>query len=256
MTSSLQHDPTQALILRTYTTLYQLRQDWGGSFILSLGLDLGGVALSMAATIAGAVSLAIDNEPAHLREVARTGAVDFTVTTLDEAIRAMKNEVRKHTPLSVALNADPIAAMAEVVERGLAPQLFAIFLPPHPSIVEAATAFYSLGATLMDFTAAPHALAGFQSSQSILRSLREDNDWILQTFTCDTPAALRAFDAKALDFLPPEDTIRRRWLQSAPRILHRQRPPHRTLWLTEAEKRALDQSSTLECSGNNWDVSS
>ena len=79
-----------------------------GLLILSLGLNPAGAALSTAANVAGAVSLAIDNNLTRLREVVRTGACDFVVTTLDEAIRAMKNEVRKHAPLSVALEADPI----------------------------------------------------------------------------------------------------------------------------------------------------
>lgn len=239
-------DESQSRILRTYTTLFQLRQHWGGALILSLGLDPQGAALSIAATIVGAVSLAIDNELTHLREVVRTGAVDFTVTTPDEAIRAMKNEVRKHTPLSVALNSDPIPTLAEILERGLAPQLFATFLPQSPSISEAATTLHSLGANLLDFTETLQPPTGFQSSQSILTPILEERGWTLQTFTFDTPVALRAFDAKALDLLPPGDTLRRRWLQSAPRILQRQRPPHRTLWLTQSEALALNTGSAVE----------
>jgi len=239
-------DESQSRILRTYTTLFHLRQHWGGALILSLGLNEQGAALSVAANITGAVSLAIDNDPAHLREVVRTGAVDFTVTTLDEAVRAMKNEVRKHTPLSVALNAGPIPTLAEILERGLAPQLFATFLPPHPRITEAAVNLHTLGATLIDFTTSPQPTPGFHSGQSILDSLVEDQGWTLQTFTFDTPAALRAFDAKALVLMPPEDTLRRRWLESAPRLLQRQRPPHRTLWLTQSEAQVLNPASIVE----------
>ena len=232
-------DQTQARILRSYTALYQLRPTWAGSLILSLGLDPAGSALSIAANIAGAVSLIIDNDPAHLREATRTGAVDFTVTTLDEAIRAMKNEVRKQTPLSVSLNSDPILTLDEVLERGLAPQLFATFLLPHPRIAQAASSFHSLGAALIDFTDTAEPAPGFQSIQSSLTPLLEDSDWTLQTFTFDTPADLRSFDAAALGFLPPQETLRRRWLEAAPRILQRQRPPHRTLWLTSTEAAAL-----------------
>jgi hypothetical protein len=235
-------DQTQARILRIYTTLHQLRSAWGGALILSLGLDSLGSALSIAANIAGGVSLAIDNDPARLREATRTGAVDFTVTTLDEAIRAMKNEVRKQTPLSVALNADPIPALAEILERGLAPQLFATFLPHTPEITQAAATLHSLDAVLVDFSEAPTPPLGFQSSQSILDTLVEAHGWRLQTFTFDTPPALRSFDTVALKLLPSEDSLRRRWLEAAPRILQRQRPPHRTLWLTDAEMAALTQT--------------
>jgi urocanate hydratase len=243
MASPPNPDQTQARILRTYTTLHQLRPTWAGSLILSLGLDLAGAALSIAANIAGAVSLAIDNDPTRLREATRTGAVDFTVTTLDEAIRAMKNEVRKQTPLSVALNADPILTLDEILERGLAPQLFATFLPLNPGITQAAAALRSLGAALIDFTEAEPA-PGFQSSQSVLAPLLEARGWTLRNFTFDTPAALRSFDTEALTLLPSEGTLRRRWLEAAPRILQRQRPPHRTLWLTDDETATIAQSKS------------
>jgi hypothetical protein len=231
--------PAQASILRTYTVLHQLRPTWAGALILSLGLTPQGSALSIAANIAGAVSLAIDNDPARLREATRTGAVDFTVTTLDEAIRAMKNEVRKQTPLSVALNADPILTLDEILDRGLAPQLFSTFLPPHPRIAEVAEALRTTGATLIDLNEDTPPLTGFQSAQPTLTALLRDRGWTLQTFSFHTPAALRAFDAEALALLPPEDSLRRRWLESAPRILQRQRPPHRTLWLIESETSSL-----------------
>jgi hypothetical protein len=235
MISGLRQGQTQSSILRAYTALYQLRSTWGGSLILSLGLDPQGAALPIAASIAGAVSLAIDNNPAHIREVVRAGAVDFTVTTLDEAIRAMKNEVRKQSPLAVALDAEPISTLAEILERGLVPQVFANFLPRNPRINEAATALHSIGATLIDFTEGSEPIPNSQSAQIILAPLLKDKGWTLQTFTFETPAALRAFEAKALDLLSPEDKVRRRWLESAPRIVQRERPPQRTLWLTDIE---------------------
>ena len=237
---------TQSQILHVYTALHQLRTDWGGSIILSLGLNQQGCALSIASTIAGAVSLTIDNDPAHLREATRSGAVDFTVNSLDEALRAMKNEVRKHTPLAVALSADPIHALDEILERGLAPQLIASFLPLSPRISQAAATLHTLGAALIDFTEATELPPGFRSSQALLAPLLEEQRWTLQTFTLDTLAALRAFDARALALLASAEpthpnTLRRRWLHIAPRILPRQRALHRTLWLTESEVAVLNQ---------------
>jgi hypothetical protein len=248
MESTPAPDEIQARILRTYTTLHQLRPTWAGALILFLGLDSAGSALSIASNIVGAVSLAIDNDPAHLREATRTGAVDFTVTTLDEAIRAMKNEVRKQTPLSVALNADPIRTLDEILDRGLAPQLFSTFLPQHSKITQAAATFRTLGAALIDFSEATSNLPGFQSGPSIFTQLLQAHGWTLQTFLFDSLAALRSFDTRALEILPPtsapdaHDTLRRRWLESAPRILQRQRPPRRTLWLTESEANSLRAS--------------
>jgi urocanate hydratase len=238
-------DETQPQILRTYTTLHQLRANWGGALILSVGLAPQGAALSIAANIAGAVSLAIDNHPDHLREVVRTGACDFVVNTLDEAIRAMKNEVRKHAPLSVALGADPFLTLAEILERGLTPQLFSTFLPlptvtPEQAIILTQTAdrLQSQGASLIDFTTQSHPRT-FTSSDTLLTPLLTEHHWVLHTITFDSPSDLRAFDTRALALLPPEDTLRRRWLEAAPRILQRQRPPQRSLWLSEGEFQIL-----------------
>ncbi len=247
-------DQTQPQILRTYTTLHQISPTWGGQLILSLGLNPAGAALSTAANIAGAVSLAIDNYPTHLREVVRTGAADFIVNTLDEAIRAMKNEVRKRAPLSVALNADPFLTLTEILERGLTPQLFATFLSPSnltpaqtTTLTHGARQFQSQGASLIDFSGEStlHPVP-FTPSDTLLTPLLAERHWTLQTLTFDTPAALRAFDAKALTLLSPEDphdTLRRRWLEAAPRILQRQRPPHRSLWLTESESSAISSKA-------------
>jgi Urocanase Rossmann-like domain len=244
-------DQTQPQILRTYTTLHQLRSDWGASLILSLGLDAAGAALSIAANIAGAVSLAIDNNPTHLREVVRTGAADFIVNTLDEAIRAMKNEIRKRAPLSIALNAEPFLTLTEIQDRGLAPQLFSTFLSPAGltpeqacTVTKAAHQFQADGAFLIDFADQP-APGSFTSGNELLTPLLNRCKWSLQTYTFDSAATLRAFDARALAFLSPEhpeDTLRRRWLEAAPRILQRQRPPQRSLWLSSRESALLPRT--------------
>jgi urocanate hydratase len=234
-------DEAQPRILRTYTVLQQLRSEWAGSLILMVGLSPQGAALSIASNIAGAVSLAIDHDPAHLREVVRTGAVDFVVNTLDEAIRAMKNELRRGSPLSVALDLNPASALAEIAERGLAPQLFSVFSAA-PEIGQRALELQQVGAELIFFEDEglnPDPSPGFRSSVPLLSSLLEQRSWQLVTRTFETSAALRAFDAQALEQLSPEDTLRRRWLQSAPRILQRQRPPQRSLWLTTEEAAIL-----------------
>lgn len=239
MCSSHQSGLAQQWVLRTYTALCLFRSEWRGNLILSVGLQPRGAALSVAANIAGAVSLAIDSDPMHIREVVRTAACDFVVNTLDEAIRAMKNEVRKGAPLSVALNADVPAALAEIVERGLAPQLFASFVPRNTDIDRATSRFEALGAVLVDFMQEEAPPNNFTDSESIVASHLQRESWRLYTFTFDAPARLRSFDAKALSLLPEQDGLRRRWLEGAPRVLRRQSPPTRSLWLTETEATAL-----------------
>jgi Urocanase Rossmann-like domain len=247
-------DQTQPQVLRTFTTLHHLHPIWGGQLILSLGLDPAGAALSIAANIAGAVSLAVDNNPTHLREVVRAGAADFVVNTLDEAIRAMKNEVRKHAPLSIALNADPFITLTEIQDRGLTPQLFSTFLATADftpeqahALIRAADQFQTEGSLLIDFTNQTPP-SPFTPGDELLTSLLTDRTWTLQTFTFDTASALRAFDARALNLLSPEDpqeTLRRRWLEAAPRILRRQHPLQRSLWLAPSESEVLSEPTQM-----------
>ena len=59
--------------------------------------------LPAAVSIAGGTSLLLDPDAAAVKSVFRHGGVDFVVNTLDEALRVLKNEIRKHRPLSVAL---------------------------------------------------------------------------------------------------------------------------------------------------------
>ena len=240
-------DEIQPRVLRDFTALHQIDPSWAGSLILSLGLDAGGAALSIAANIAGAVTLAVDDDPAHLRDVIRTGACDFVVNSLDEAIRAMKNEVRKGAPLSVALSVDPCAVILEIIDRGLAPRLFATFVPPRQSsakqglnelLSRAVVHLRSLGARLVHFGDTP-APVGFLDSATLIDGFIEQRHWSLYSFACKSATDLRSFDAGALAQLPSGDTLRRRWLEAAPRILQRQRPPHRSLWLTPQEAEAI-----------------
>jgi len=76
-----------------------------------------------AASIAGAASLCATTDTSTLREAQRTNAVDFQVTSLDESLRILKNEIRKRQPVAVAIHADPIAVWNEMQERGVVPDL-------------------------------------------------------------------------------------------------------------------------------------
>ena len=209
----------QTHTLRAFTLLLQTRPNYAGTLILNINLNEEGTALALASNIAGAVCLTLEPNPTLLRNAMRNGACDFVVNTLDEALRAMKNEIRQHRPLSVGLEGNPETILQEILERGVLPQLFT-----NRTRKQTATAFLSQGAiTLNQKAASP-----------------PNPQWQLQTFTFNTPTELSAFDTRALNLLPPEDTLRRRWLQTAPRILHREQPLHRTLWLNAQEKQGLE----------------
>jgi urocanate hydratase len=229
----------QSRTLRTFTVLHHLRPDWGGALILACGLNPAGAALALASNVAGAVCLSLEEDPAVAHQALRTGACDFVVNTLDEALRAMKNEVRKHLPLSVGLQGNVTQILAELLDRGIAPQLYTnLTATPHEA---AAESFKSGGTCLIDFTQSGQA--GLKAD-SLLESILNEKGWQLDSFARPTSSSLKAIDERVLAILPPEDRLRRKWLHSAPKILPREFPPQRLLWLTSREKEILQTELT------------
>ena len=82
---------TQFEALRAFTFLTSLRAEWGGALIVACGLGASGEALSIAANIAGGCFLGIDARVEACRAAMRSGACDFVVNTVDEALRVLKN---------------------------------------------------------------------------------------------------------------------------------------------------------------------
>jgi hypothetical protein len=229
----------QERILRTFTALSCFRQDWGGALILAIGLNLQGAALAFAANIAGAVCLSLEDDPSRIKEAIRSGACDFIVNTLDESLRTIKNEIRKHSPLSVGLHADTHLILQQLMERGVRPEIFTA-MSPHQAVSESATHFRSLGASILNFDD-NHVAQPTIHVPVVLKAFLQQQQWRLQSFTFETSSALRAFDADALASLPPDDKLRRSWLRVSPKIVSRERPYRRLLWLTDEERRSYQK---------------
>ena len=179
--------------LHTFLTLTTLRPNWPGALILTHGLE--SQSIPFAANVAGAVCLTIDESPALCRAAMRSGACDFLVNTVDEALRVIKNEIRQLKPLSVALELNPQAAQAELDERGVLPQLFVS--PEHP----------------------------FPQAKT---------SWNEQSFSFESQQSLRAFDISLQSIIPMTDP-RHRWLTAAPRLFPRDRTRHMALTQIESE---------------------
>src|SRR6201987_4509204 len=77
--------------------------DLAGKLIVSGGMGGMGGAQPLAATMTGAAFLGIDVDPERIKKRLKTGYCDFMVTTLDEALRILKNAVRKKENVSVGL---------------------------------------------------------------------------------------------------------------------------------------------------------
>ena len=80
-----------------------------------------GGAQPLAATMTGAAFLGIDVDPERIKKRLKTGYCDFLVTTLDEALRILKNAVRKKENVSVGLVGNCADIIPELAERGVVP---------------------------------------------------------------------------------------------------------------------------------------
>jgi urocanate hydratase len=232
----------QAEVLRAYMALSMLRPEWGGALIVACGLGGRGAALALAANIAGGACLVIDERSEVCRAAMRAGACDFVVNTVDEALRALKNQVRQRKPLSVALELGVAPALDELMERGVQPELFAASGFDGPSNDGEITAramgmFGERGALLVDFDGSMRG-AGAIDASATLDTYARERGLRMESFVFASAQELRAFDAKLLATLPSPDP-RYRWCTSAPRFFHRERPHRRVVFLTQQERGEL-----------------
>ncbi len=94
-----------------------------GKLIVSGGMGGMGGAQPLAATMTGAAFLGIEVDPERIKKRLKTGYCDFMVTTLDEALRILKNAVRKKENVSVGLVGNCADVIPELAERGVVPDI-------------------------------------------------------------------------------------------------------------------------------------
>jgi hypothetical protein len=152
--------------------------------------ELGGQSRArvVAASIAGAASMAASGDSAAQRQAIHDGIFDFSVNSLDEALRILKNEIRKRQPVAVCLALPSGSSIPgferELDERGVAPDL------AEPELAEAA--------------------------------LLEPEGALLEwSVASGGPLWLPRLDAIAAACLEPEEMAARQWLRHAPRYLGR-----------------------------------
>jgi urocanate hydratase len=218
--------PTVATLRSAYAQLWHavhrhLGGQVAGRLILGPPLSEGGAPFAMAAGIAGAASLTIEPAPDAAREAVRNGTVDFAVNTLDEALRILKNEIRKQQAVSVLLEANVSEVLAEAAERGAQPDLIAWSQPDDPRIAP----FLQRGAVLLS-----------PVSQGEAEDAREG--WIEVSWRMPdaSPQALRRVDALAAEVLLAGDLERRHWIARAPRYLPRNLRTERSLSMSPDER--------------------
>src|ERR1700679_2461105 len=113
----------QRQTLRLYGGLVARHESWAGKLVFACGEGASATGLPAAVSIAGGTALLLDPDAAAVKAVFRQGGVDFVVNTLDEALRVLKNEIRKQRPLSGALKGHGQSLLVEMAERGVLPDL-------------------------------------------------------------------------------------------------------------------------------------
>jgi len=192
-----------AAIDRFYTGLIPTtgpNPDLGGKLLYAGNLDAANSALVIAANIAGAASLAACADKAMQRQAIREGMVDFLVTTLDEALRILKNQVRKRETVAVCVAQPAEQLEREMAEIGVLPDL--------------------LPSNLSD--AAAHSVFMRQGALQVVPVLLPESQVLLAWRVAAEPALwLPKLDVIARECLDPAAGSALRWLRLAPRYLAR-----------------------------------
>jgi urocanate hydratase len=178
----------------------------GGQLLYAGELDDEGRALLVAANVLGAASLTVAADPSAQRSAIRDGVADFVVTTLDEALRILKNALRKRESVAVCIAGKPQTIEREMEERGVQPDLVTYALsgmarfPPE----------FQAGARRVEHRAGP------ATDRSVVT-------WSAETAA---PIWLPKLDTLALECLNPDgggpaELAARRWMRLAPRYFGR-----------------------------------
>jgi urocanate hydratase len=191
-------------IARAYAALVESPQadresGLGGRLFYAGELDEAGRPLIVAANIAGAATLAATSDRALQKQVLRDGVADFIVNNLDEALRILKNQLRKRETVAVCVGLPPLEMTLEMNERGVLPDLTRSeihFAPHHESLFPEKE-----DETEVDLSKIP-AIVTWQTGSSL-------------------PKDLAVLDEIALSCLDADEWKSQRWLRLAPRYLGR-----------------------------------
>jgi hypothetical protein len=200
---------SQRQTLQLFTALRLAEPHWPGKLLLGLGLQDEGRALALAALGAGAAVLMLEEDEATLRAANREGCVTFAVKTLDEALRALKNEVRQRHAIVVALSGEPIQWLAEMAERGVLPDFIACIRKVHEIEKPALQTLHEQGSRDLNLAEMSAALDGWQIQSG----------WQMVEDTAANLAERRERDAA---LLASSKGLMRDWLRAAPTLFPRE----------------------------------
>jgi urocanate hydratase len=120
---------SQGVLQGTYETLASLARaefhsdTLAGRWMLSSGLGEMGGAQPLAVTMLGGVALIVDVDPDKIARRLRLEYLDVSATNLDDALQRIRSAVAELRPLSVGLEANAADVYAELVRRGITPDI-------------------------------------------------------------------------------------------------------------------------------------
>lgn len=203
----------------------------GGRLLLRAGFAEG-ISVLAAGGIAGAAALCVDPDAERLREGLRHGLCDFLVADLSEALRILKNEIRRRRAVSVCVSADPETVLAEMAERGVQPDMLSFSSQNLPPAAGGFGIFIERGAVPVP------AAQPDPGTERLLWSVPSESVRVLPQLARTASAALEE---------QREDTPARRvWLADAPRRLGRSFAGSQCLRMTSSEVGAFEQRARAE----------
>jgi len=131
---------SQGIVQGTYETFAAAgrthwNSDLAGRFVLSGGLGGMGGAQPLAATMAGGVFLGVEIDPARVERRLATGYLDEVAPDLDAALRRVDECRQRRTPRSIAVIGNAADVYAELVRRGITPDLVTDQTSAHDPLV-------------------------------------------------------------------------------------------------------------------------
>jgi hypothetical protein len=181
----------------------------GGKLLYAGNLDEPGRAFTIAASMAGGAALAACADPLAAKQAMRSAEIDFLVNSLDEALRVLKNQLRKREPVAVCVSLAAAAVEAEMRARGVVPDF---------SLREDFRGQHAQASGARAQAADEQQKAPLEPAET---ESEEEKIWLTWRVS-EAPAHwLPRLDALALACLAPGDLAARRWLDRAPRYLGR-----------------------------------
>jgi hypothetical protein len=204
----------------------------GGRLLYVGELDDHSRALMVAANIAGAASLAATADHVAQKQSIHDGVADFLVNSLDEALRILKNEIRKREPVAVCVSASPKVIEEEMLERGVLPDMVRDLVAhtssgPVPDLSREMDPNLSLNRSVAGTSALPCPALIFGGRPILVAPVPPEHHESILAWSLDQAPAkwLPRLDAIAIECLgadeSPSAQIARRWLRIAPRYLGR-----------------------------------